>query len=109
MATLRGGNYLSPEEYRKKIGFASRSNIYRAVKQGRLEHVVIDGNILIPANAVIRDKRIKHGKYVGVRNWVRNEIASVADLYKAEQRFDGQSVPRPHMRKEAGDDEGIDN
>jgi hypothetical protein len=59
------GDYLTVEEYRKQIGYATSSPILSALRDGRLEGIDFYGTWLIRRHAIIVDKRVKSGKYVG--------------------------------------------
>lgn len=64
---LRGGVYLTVEQYRRKIGLSNTRTIYRALNSGRINGARKVGNTwLIPASAVMLDARIKHGIYLGI-------------------------------------------
>lgn len=76
---IKGGSYLTPEEFRKKVGFSKVSSIYRAIKKGTLKHIRVGNNIMIPSNAVIEDRRIKHGGFVGIGRAVREARERAVD------------------------------
>jgi hypothetical protein len=72
------GDYLTVEEYRKMIGFATRSPVISALKDGRLDGINVYGTWLILRNAIILDKRIASGRYVGKsrRDRIRRDLKS---------------------------------
>lgn len=93
MTRFEDRDYLTVEEYRIKIGFASSQNIYRAIRQGRLESIKVGGMVLIPSDAIIVDRRVKHGRYVGLRKLLNADIASVHELPNLDDRLKGRSIP----------------
>lgn len=90
------GNYLTIEEYRQKIGFTSVQPLYRAIREGRLDviRIGIGRRILIPANAVLTDRRIKDGRYIGLRRWIARQISNAEDLEDFDQKKQGISTKR---------------
>lgn len=88
MTIIPKGDYLTVEQYRAKMGIANANNVYRAIREGRIEGIVrIDKRtILIPANAVLINKSIKHGRYIGRNAWVRGEIEHQDELKNWELR-----------------------
>lgn len=67
MTRLRGGYYVTIEQYRRKIGYTSCQPVYRAIKENRLKGAVkIGERWIVPSNAVIVNKTIKHGAYIGL-------------------------------------------
>lgn len=65
---VRGGIYLSVEQYRRLIGYRSVQNIYRALKDGRIPGSIQVGNTwIIPRNAVMIDNSVKHGGWAELR------------------------------------------
>ena len=68
MPSIKGGRYLTVEDYRRLIGYTSPQPIYRAIRDGRLVGAVRVGHIwIIPSDAVIINRQIKTGNYVGIR------------------------------------------
>lgn len=66
------GVYITVEQYRKRIGYTSCQPIYRAIREGRLPGAVNIGNRwIIPQQASIINKSVKHGAYVGLAARVR--------------------------------------
>ena len=66
------GKYFTVEEFRVRCGFSNSQRIYKAIHEGRIDGVVkLSRGYLIPMGAVIKDKRIKNGKYVGVSAKIR--------------------------------------
>ena len=64
---IKGGVYLTVEQYRRKIGLSNTRTIYRALKSGRILGAKKIGKIwIIPSSAVMLDARIKHGIYLGI-------------------------------------------
>ena len=65
---IRHNTYLTPEQYRAHIGYASISPIYRMLQEGLLEGAVkINDRWIIPKTAIPTDRRMKTGKYAGWR------------------------------------------
>ena len=69
---LSGDQYVSPQEFANTNGIKSVKTVYRAVREGRLKAYHISGRILIPADQTLTDKRIKTGKYIGMRAYRRD-------------------------------------
>lgn len=88
------GDYLTIEEYRQKIGFTSNQPLYRAIREGRLEHIRRFNRILIPKNAVLKDRRIKDGRYIGFRQWVERQVSNIEELPYIVEKRKGLSTPR---------------
>lgn len=59
------GNYVTVHQF-ARAAECSTQNVYRAIHQGRLKAYHIDTTWLIPADALMLDRRIKDGRYVGV-------------------------------------------
>lgn len=85
---IRSGNYLTITEYMKRVGIESRATIFTAIKQGRLAGAIqIQGTVwIIPEDAVIKMKKLKHGHYIGVGAWLRGEIEHQEELKNWELR-----------------------
>lgn len=88
MTIIPKGDYLTVEQYRVRMGLASSNTVYRAIRQGRIDGIVrIDKRtILIPATAVMINKTIKHGRYIGRNAWVRGEVEHQDELKNWELR-----------------------
>jgi hypothetical protein len=82
------GDYLSPEEYRKMIGFETTKPVFSALKEGRLQGINFYGHWLILRNAIIIDKRIKTGKYIGLSRQKRIRKALADKLFADENDID---------------------
>lgn len=68
MTRLKGGLYLTVDEYRRKIGYSSTRPIYRRLREGTIEGAVMHaGRWMIPNGAILEDKRLKTGKYIAWR------------------------------------------
>ena len=65
MIRLPTGTVCSAEEYAKKAGL-SKQAIYHAIHSGRLKAYKISRVWLIPADALIVNRNIKSGKYIGI-------------------------------------------
>ena len=66
MATrIPEGSYVTVSQYARQAQIKVQS-VYQAIHKGRLKAYHIDTTWLIPAEAMIQDKRIKSGKYIGV-------------------------------------------
>lgn len=66
MTRLPAGDYLSPEQYRKRAGYRHVSSVYKAIKNGNLQSYIVDHSVLILSTATIRNNAIKTGKYIGL-------------------------------------------
>lgn len=65
---VKGGNYITAEQYRAKMGWANIETLYRNLRLGNVEGAVkTAAGWLIPADAVCRDRRVVTGKYIGKR------------------------------------------
>lgn len=90
MAYIPKGKYLTVEQYRQRMGFASRKTVTQAIKDGRLDAIWIDKRTpLIPEGAILENRAIKSGKYIGLRAWVRGEIEHQEEI-KAWERHQEQ-------------------
>lgn len=68
MPVIKGGIYLTVEQYRKLIGYRTTESIYRALRTNRLPGAIKIGNTwIIPQSAVIINHNMKHGLYSGIR------------------------------------------
>lgn len=65
---LKGTIFLTPEQFRRHIGYRSVQTIYSAIHDGRIMPKPIWANRiwLIDSTAVLIDKRVKHGAYIGL-------------------------------------------
>jgi len=97
-------DYLTVEQYRKKVGFSSRQPIYRAVRKGRLPSKRFGITIMIPKNAVLTDNRITTGKYIGIRQWVDRQISNVEMLDDIYEKKKGISTSRKKNRDPYSDE-----
>jgi len=62
--TIKGGHYLTVEQYRIKYGFAHKNSVLNRLRDGRLEGAIkINRQWLIPASAIPTDNRITTGEY----------------------------------------------
>lgn len=77
-------DYLTVEEYRKQIGFASCKPILSALKDGRLQGLLWYGIWHIPKNAILMEKKNKHGEYVSVARQKRIQKALAEKLFADE-------------------------
>ena len=87
-------DYVSVEQYRQLKGFTSRQPLYRAIREGRLEHKRFEGRIMIPRYAILVDKRIKTGRYIGLKQWVERQISNADELPDITERMKGISTRR---------------
>lgn len=77
----RTGKYLSVREY-AEANSMTIDGVRKAMKAKRLTgQVKINKRIYIPANAVIIDRRVKHGRYIGLRQFMREGT----DIRKGEK------------------------
>lgn len=75
MITLDYKKYYTVDEFRQRCGFSNCQRIYRAIRDGRIDGVVkASGIYLIPMGAVILDRRVKTGNYIGVRKRIRENM-----------------------------------
>lgn len=67
--------YYTVEEFRQRCGFSNAQRIYKAIKDGRIDGVVkVAGVYMIPLGAVIQDRRIRSGRYVGVSGMIKENM-----------------------------------
>lgn len=72
MIAFDKSRYYTVEEFRQRCGFSNAQRIYRAIWDDRIVGVVkANGVYFIPLGAVIIDKRVKSGKYVGISRIIR--------------------------------------
>lgn len=94
MPRIKGGSYISVEDYRRIIGYTSTQPVYRAIREGRLPGVVNVGPRdgppywIIPSTACIINKTVKHGGYVGVTKQIRQ--AKEEYLKRQRQSIDNE-------------------
>lgn len=87
MAYIPKGKYLTVEQYRRRIGYASRRTVIDAINNGRLSAIWLDKKTpIIPEDAIMENRTLKSGKYVGVRAWIRGEIEHQEELEEWEKR-----------------------
>ncbi len=61
---IKGGHYLTVEQYRVKYGYAHKNSVLNRIRNGTLEAIKINRVWLIPASAIPTDRRLKTGRYV---------------------------------------------
>ncbi len=85
---IPSGNYLTIQQYMKRVGIESRSTIMSAIKGNRLGGAIniSKGVWIIPEDAVIKTKILKHGHNIGVTAWMRGEIEHQNELKNWELR-----------------------
>jgi hypothetical protein len=85
---IPSGNYLTLPEYMRRVGVRTRGTIFRAIESGRLGGAIqiSYGVWIIPEDAVIKTKILKHGHEIGVRAWMRGEIEHQEELQNWELR-----------------------
>ena len=59
---------MTVRQYARQADIKTQS-VYKAIRLGRLKAYRIDTTWLIPADALMQDRRIKTGKYVGVSSF----------------------------------------
>ena len=59
------GRYQTVAEYARANDITVQA-VYKAINTGRIKSYRIDNTFLIPEDSLIEDRRIKHGKYIGV-------------------------------------------
>jgi hypothetical protein len=82
------GDYLTVEEYRKQIGFATRAPILSALKDKRLQGINLYGTWLILRDAIIMEKKNKSGEYISVARQKRIQKALAKKLFADESDID---------------------
>ena len=82
------GDYLTVEEYRKQIGYASKQPILSALKDNRLQGINFYGNWLILRDAIIMEKKNKSGEYISVARQKRIQKALAKKLFADESEID---------------------
>jgi len=93
------GKYVTVTQYMRKLGGVSRSTVLKAIKENRIKGAIqLDKNLyIIPEDAVLFSKTLKNGKYVGVTQFIRGNIA-----YQEEAA--GWEMKQAQLRKmRAGD------
>ncbi len=65
MIRLPAGEYMTVKEYADMVGKTTQA-IYHAIRQKRLKFYRLDDTYIIPADALLEDRRIKSGRYIGV-------------------------------------------
>jgi len=66
---IKGGYYITVEEFRQRMGYTTKRMIYKHLKRGDIPDAIhAGGRWLIPSNAVFIDKRVKHNQ---CRDWRR--------------------------------------
>lgn len=85
---IPSGNYLTIQQYMKRVGIQTRATILRAIRDKRLGGAInIAKNVwIIPEDAVIKTKVLKHGHNIGVTAWKRGEIEHQNELKNWELR-----------------------
>lgn len=87
---IEAGDYVTVEQYRRRCGYASRTTILRAIKQGRLNAIKFDRTYLIPAAAVLLTPRtgLHVGEYAKNMESRQRTLAEIAKAgYTPEQIF----------------------
>jgi hypothetical protein len=56
-------DYITPEQYRQRCGYATVATIHNAIKQGRLKAYKVGRDYIIPATAILETNRT--GQYIG--------------------------------------------
>ena len=79
MIRLQAGTYYSPSEYADKAGLSTQA-VYNAIWQGRLKSYKIGNTHLIKSDALIINRRITHGKYIGIKALYAGDIKKFARL-----------------------------
>jgi len=82
------GDYLSPEEYRKMIGFETTRPVFSALHEGRLQGINFYGHWLILRNAIILDKRNKAGEFLSLAKQKRIQADLAKKLFVDEDDID---------------------
>ena len=85
---IPSGNYLTLPEYMRRVGISSRETILKAIRDKRLGGAIkiAYGVWIIPEDAVIKTKILKHGHTIGVKAWMRGEIEHQEELKNWELR-----------------------
>ena len=82
------GQYLTLKEYCIHLGGITPGTVKKAIRDGRLKgSVQIDSRtIIIPTDAILFNKSIKNGKYMGVTAWLRGEIPHQEEVKNWEMK-----------------------
>lgn len=85
---IPSGNYLTLPQYMRRVGITTRETIMNAIRNKRLRGAIniSRGVWIIPEDAVIQTKALKHGHAIGVRAWMRGEIEHQNELKNWELR-----------------------
>lgn len=87
MVYIPKGKYLTVEQYRQRMGYAARKTVIKAIREGRLQAVWLDKHTpIIPDDAIIENRTIKTGKYIGLQAWINGEIEHQNELELWERR-----------------------
>lgn len=73
MIRLPAGTVCGVLEYSKKAGLTKQA-VYKAIRDGRLKAYNVSGVWLIPADALIVNRQITHGRYIGISNLLKGNI-----------------------------------
>ncbi len=72
MATrIPEGQYMTVSEFARKNKMTVQ-NVYNAIHKGRIPYLYVGGTYLIPIDAVLVDRRITSGKFIGFRDYVKD-------------------------------------
>jgi excisionase family DNA binding protein len=77
MIRLEQGRYITVPEYAKQAGISTQA-VYNAIWQGRLKAYKPGTEWLIKADALIVNRTIRSGHYIGVRALLRGDIEEFA-------------------------------
>ena len=83
MIRLPAGTYYSPAEYAKRAGRSTQA-VYNAIWQGRLKSYKIGRDHLIKSDALIVNRRITHGKYIGIKALYAGDIKKFLEQRKID-------------------------
>lgn len=88
------GTYLTLTEYCLHLGGITKATVKKAIKDGRLKgSIQIDKNtIIIPKDAILFNKSVKNGKYIGLTQWLRGNIED-------QNEADGWERKQAQLRK----------
>jgi hypothetical protein len=77
---IKGGFFYCPSDYAQLMGYTSVQPIYRALRAGRIPgSFQIEGRWLIPSDAIVVNRSVRHGAYIGVRKLVAEHKKKLLD------------------------------
>jgi len=87
MTYIPKGKYLSALQYQHKLGIRSKYTVVKACRENRIKGVIwLDKDTpLIPEDAIMVNKTLKNGKYIGVSAWLKGEVVHQEEVRNWER------------------------